>query len=333
VLDESVDLAGLFSTRLADFWCYDIGVILGSPRLKSLARSSSSWSCWILALALCAPQFAGADVVYLTNGRSMEGIVLEESNDQVLIKLAFGEIGLPRSSILRIERGPSDLEEYLERRARLVERDARAGDWLQLAGWADSQGLDHGAREAAMRAAQIEPDLPALAPWMESYGYVYSPEESRWLPYDEFMRRRGFVQSGDRWITAGEALAERLAQDEANRRRQEALRQDRLARAMEMMALAQIAQAEENRRRLEETPVYPVGIPIYGGYPVVVQPWNRPQPPHTKPGHHSRPPRDQRQQYPRDELLRRPPGSWIPLEPPVETNRGGIQKESGSGPP
>jgi len=251
-----------------------------------------------------------ADVIHLKNGRSMEGIVLEESTDQVMIKLAYGEIGLPRSSILEIERGESALAEYLERREALVQRDAFAAEWVALARWADENGLDHSSKESALVAARLDPGVEGLAPLMRGYGYVFDPELAVWLTYDESMRRKGYVQSGDRWLSPAEAMAERRARDESERQRLEQQRQDRLARAVEMMALARVAEAEENRRRLEETPTYPVGLPLYGGYPIVVPPGHQPWPPdRPKPSHGKPDPRP-------------------PVEPPgaERANHGGIQK-------
>lgn len=277
----------------------------------------------VLTLPICTGLFVllmtvgllSADVVYLKNGRSMEGIVLEESADQVMIKLAYGEIGLPRSSILRIERGESALAEYLARREALVHGGASATEWLALARWADDNGLDHSSREASLVAARLEPGLEGLAPLMQGYGYAFDPDLAVWMPYDELMRRQGYVRSGGRWLSPAEAMAEQRALEESERNRQEQLRQDRLARAVEMMALARIVEAEENRRRLEAAPTYPVGLPLYGGYPILVPPgrWPgsppvKPRPPHSKPGH---PPQVE------------PHGSG-------QTNHGGIQKASGS---
>ena len=270
--------------------------------------------CIALCGLLVTAGWVSGDVVHLKNGRSMEGIVLEESADQVMIKLAYGEIGLPRSSVLEIERGESALGEYLERREALVQRDAFATEWVALARWADDNGLDHSSKEAAMVAARLDPGVEGLAPLMRGYGYVFDPELAVWLTYDESMRRKGYVQSGGRWLSPTEAMAERRALDEFERLRQEQQRQDRLARAVEMMALARMAEAEENRRRLEETSTYPVGLPLYGGYPIVVPPGNRPWPP-SKPG----PPHVKPEPRP-------------PVEPPgaSRTNHGGLQKASNS---
>lgn len=270
-------------------------------------------SIWTgLSVLLVIAGSLSADVVHLKNGRSIEGIVLEESPDQVMIKVAYGEIGLPRSSILEIERGESALAEYLERREALVQRDAFATEWVSLARWADENGLDHSSKEAALVAARLDPGAEGLAPLMRAYGYVYDPDLAVWLTYDESMRRRGFVQIGDRWLSPAEAMAERRAQEDRARQRQEQQRQDRLARAVEMMALARMAEAEENRRRLEETPTYPVGLPLYGGYPIVVPPGHRPWPPH------------------RPEPPPGKPDPRPPVEPPGadRANHGGIQKAS-----
>lgn len=280
-----------------------------------MTRRLKTAICTGLFVAQLTVGSLSADVVHLKNGRSIEGIVLEESAVQVMIKLAYGEIGLPRSSILEVERGESALAEYLEQRDALVQYGASAAEWLALARWADGHGLGHSRREASLVAARLEPGLEGLAPLMRRHGYVFDPDLAVWMPYEELMRRQGFVLSGDRWLSPAEAMAERRAQEESVRQRQEQQRQDRLARAVEMMALAQIAEAAESRRRFEETPTYPVGLPLYGGYPVVVPPgrWPgapqvKPRPPHSKPGH-------------RPQVEHR----WS-----RETNRGGIQQAAGS---
>ena len=275
---------------------------------------------WLLFLAPVGQ--AAADVVHLKNGRSMEGIVLEESAEQVKIRLPFGEIGLPRSSVLEIEWGESALASYLERRESLVQGGAAASDWADLAWWADDNGLDHSCREASLMAARLEPGLSGLAPLMQRHGYAFDEADGIWLPFDELMHRRGYVRSGDRWLSPEEAMAWSRAQEQAQRQRVERQRQDRLARAVEMMALARIAEAEENRRRLEATPRYPVGVPIYGGYSVVLPP----RPPHAKPpGHRPRVEHHGSRRSHQERILDRPPGSWIPVSP-GETNHGGMQK-------
>ncbi|MCG8526641.1 MAG: retroviral-like aspartic protease family protein [Opitutales bacterium] len=45
-----------------------------------------------------------ADVIYLKNGRKIEGTVISETDDQVVFKMAMGEVTYSRSKIERIER-------------------------------------------------------------------------------------------------------------------------------------------------------------------------------------------------------------------------------------
>jgi hypothetical protein len=327
-------MAQLLSSRRTDpsaasVYCYD-----GRRMMRQLRTSAG---LGVLLLVLVAASSA-ADVVHLLNGRSIEGIVLEESADQVRIRLAFGEIGLPRSSILQIERGRSALAEFLERREALMTSGQSATTWLALARWADDHGLDHSCREATLRAAQLDPGLEGLRPLMQRFGYAFDQELAIWLPYEELMERRGYVRSGDRWLSPAQAVAHRQALEESARHRQEQLRHDRLARAMEMIALARIAEAEENRQRLDAVPRYPVGLPVYGGFPIFVRPGHgprfpsRPRPPQAKPGHPPEvAPHDSRETH-QGRIISRAPGSWIPVSP-GPTRHGGVEKASGSNTP
>lgn len=278
-------------------------------------------------------QIVLADVVYLTNGRTMEGIVLEEARDQVLLRLPYGEIGLPRSHVSKIVKGDSSLSEFLKRRRELEQRSAGAADWLELAVWAADQGLDHNARQTVLVAARLDPGLQSLAPFMTAMGYGYDQNLAVWLPYDELMRRRGFVLSDGRWLSPAEAEALERARSLERIRQQTQQRQDRVARAMEMMVLAQMAQAEESRRLRDETPVPTYGIPLWGSYPVVVPPAVGPRPP-LGPKHlrlegregHAR--RASDRAY-REGIVRRSPGSLIPVIPARgEGHRGGFQKSA-----
>lgn len=289
-----------------------------------------------MALCLCLdPRGLRADVVHLKNGRSMEGMVLEETPERVLLQLPFGEIGLARASVSRIERGESPLGQYLERRRGLELRTGGAEEWLDLALWAEGQGLDHSAREAVFVAARLDPGLPGLASPMTALGYEYEQNLAVWLPHDALMRRRGFVFSDGRWLSPDQAATLSRARAAEDARHLERQRQDRMARAVEMMVLAQLAQAEENRRAREETRVYTHGIPLWGGYPVVVPPGYSPRPSLRPTPHHPRhngrtgnTHRGSRRSH-RQGIVDRPPGSLIPVTP-AASHHGGIQKASGS---
>ncbi len=270
-----------------------------------------------------------ADVVHLNNGRSLEGVILEESAERVILQLPFGEIGMPRSSISRIERGQSTLREYLDRSQELKLRPGTAADWLELALWARGQRLDHSYREATLVAARLDPGLPALAPVMRDLGFEYEVNLGLWVPYEQYMLRRGYVRSGDRWLSPVEAAELRRDMEAARVARADRERRDQLARALEMLMLAQIAQAEEERQMRRESRPVSYGIPLWGGYPVLVTPPVyhpgpplRPLPHRPKDGHRSG--RYERgRSYPGD-IVHRPPGSLIPVEVP-KSHRGSFQ--------
>ena len=220
----------------------------------------------LLAGALAAP--ALADDVHLTNGKTFEGVIAEETGNRVLIRMPAGQLTLPKSQVARIEKSDSYFGEYLRRRS-VVERGGTAAEWLELARWARANGLEHGTREAALRAAELAPDLAGLAPLLSRFGYAYDREAGRWLTHEESMRRRGFVLAEGEWMTREEAAARRRAREEelarANAERQAA----RAARVARQTAETELALAEIRLRREVTRPEVPT-YPYYPGYPVPV---------------------------------------------------------------
>jgi len=287
------------------------------PHVYKVPRSGRWLGCTLVVLAGVCVQSAQADVVHFENGRSMEGVVLEETADQIRLRVPFGEIGLPRSSVSRVERADSAFELYLARRAELEASDAEASDWLALARWAVDEGLDHSARESVLFAAELNPELDELVPLMRRFDYALDESLGEWVPWKELMRRRGYVLTNGKWLSPSEAMARRRAEDEAAASRRNQERQDRLTRAMEMMVLAQVIQAEEDRRLMQEAQVVGNGIPIWG-YPI--------GPPH---GYWPRPPLQPGPQPPRPPHRPEIEGPK-PTPPPVRTHYGRVQKVSDS---
>lgn len=201
----------------------------------------------LAAAALALP--AAADDVHLTNGKVFEDVVARVEGDKVVVQMRGGALRLPASRVARIERRDSALTEYLERRqAVAVDRDAGAADWLALAVWARDRGLDSSFREAARKAATLEPDLPGLPPLMQALGYVRDEAGGPWMLPDELMARRGYVRHGDSWITAGERARSDSARSSSARDAQRDASRDR---ALEQLAAAARAQAEAARAREE----------------------------------------------------------------------------------
>lgn len=232
------------------------------------------------------PAVAIADDVYLTNGRKFEGVVAETTDSQVRIRLQGGVISLPKSQVLRVDAKDSDLSGYLLRKEALRRNpDARAQDWLELARWAKSQGLEQATREAALIAAELDPKLEGLAPILKTFRYSFDEPSGRWISYEDSMRRRGFVYSGGVWVSR-EELAERDRQREqelARRRADaEAARAERAARQTELLLATQTALLEETVRSRQQQSPY-VYTPSFG-WPVVVVPGYFPPGSHCRHG-------------------------------------------------
>jgi hypothetical protein len=192
----------------------------------------------LFSSALLAAHAAAADIVYLKNGRSFDGVVAEESDSQVRVQIEGGSLTLPRAAVARIEKADSYLAEYLRRRGELRREGAGARAWLELARWADSVGLASAARESALAAAAINPRLEGLDRELRAQNYLYDPQLGRWLPFAEEMRRKGMVldESGD-WMTRDEH-AQRV------RERAEAQMQQQMLAAQRDAAQADLLRAQ-----------------------------------------------------------------------------------------
>jgi hypothetical protein len=209
-----------------------------------------------LVLAL-APSAVAADEVYLRGGGQLSGVVLERTAASVLIEVGPGQIRLPMSRVLRIATGPSALAHYRTRAAALAGADVNG--WLQLARWAEAQGLLTQAREAYEHVIDVD---PSNAPAHQALGDVLLGE--RWVSEEESYRARGFVLFEGAWMRTEEQrarLAERTAEIEQQRAWVEAE-----ARTREAEARARAAEAEARRAEAAlEAESEPAGIP-YGMY-------------------------------------------------------------------
>jgi hypothetical protein len=233
-----------------------------------------------LALGIAAALPAAADTVYLTNGNSFEGVIAEVTDAQVRIVMPGGQLSLPRSAVVRVEAGEAPWAEYLARE-KALRRDpkATAHEWLELARWAKARGLNQGVRDAALRAAEIDPDAEGLEPLLRGVGYVYDRELERWIPYADSMRRRGFVLAHGVWISRAEHEARlRAAERQEQERRQrvaEAIERARSARTDRLLDIAEVQLTRDLLRRPEPTAVL---VPAGWGWPLLVVPGVFPPP-------------------------------------------------------
>jgi hypothetical protein len=231
----------------------------------------------LLFPAFLLPAVGFADTVYLTNGRTFEGVIADETETSVKIQMPGGSLSLPRSHVLRVEKSASDFAEYLKRKTVLQRSGAGADEWLKLARWAKAQGLEQGAREASLAAGDLDPRLPGLAPLLRSYDYVLDAQLDRWIPYADSMRRRGLVQAGGQWITQEEQAARQRAQQEELSRQHAERAAARAAQATQAAREAELALAQlELQAKLKQSAVAdsaPYAPNVGYSIPAFVYPW------------------------------------------------------------
>jgi hypothetical protein len=235
-------------------------------------------------LLALAPHGAAADDVFLKNGKSFRDVIATEEGAQVRVKMPGGELAISRAQVLRIERGSSPYGEYLARKGALGKAPS-AEAWLGLALWAQGQGLESGVREAALKAATLNPGLQGLPPLMRRLNYVLETDLGRWIPYGESMRRKGLIHDGSQWITAKELQnRERAFEEERSRRAaaREAEARDRLTRQLELSLLNATLERQEAARAAAAAPAVPYFV-SYGWPPLVYLPVPTPREPRPRP--------------------------------------------------
>lgn len=234
-------------------------------------------------LLALVPLRAAADDVYLKNGKSFRDVIATEEGTQVRVKMPGGELAISRAQVLRIERGSSPYGEYLARKGALGKAPS-AEAWLGLALWAQGQGLDSGVREAALKAAKLDPGLQGLLPLMRRLDYVLESDLGRWISYEESMHRKGLIRDGTRWITAKQ-VADRERALEEERSRKAAAREiearDRLTRQLELSLLTATLERQNAERAAAAAPAAPVFVSY--AWPLVYVPVPAPQHPRPRP--------------------------------------------------
>jgi len=219
-----------------------------------MGLSSSRAAVAALAAALVAVS-TSADEIVLRGGGRVRGIVVEQTQDRVVVETGPGRVTLPMARVERILQSRSALEVYAERAAGLAPGD-REG-WASLARWAAERELGTQAREAWQSLLAVDPSHPEAN---AALGRV--PVDGVWMGEDEAYRARGYVSFEGRWVTPPEHEAlvrERAAEEEAAREQREAGLRVREAEAR--------AREAEARAREAEAAAQPTdGIPLWWGW-------------------------------------------------------------------
>ena len=220
----------------------------------------------VLALALAAaPLFA--DEVHLRGGGRLTGQITEESAESVTIDIGAGSMTVPMSTVVKIDKGTSPLQEYRARAAGVAAGDTEG--WRALGRWAAQHGLSAQAHDAYSHVHAALPNDPEAT---RALGLVL--HDGRWMTEEESFEAQGFVKLGSDWMTVAERdaiLREHEAAKEANRQAVMAEVQASEAARKEREAEEARIEAEEEARRYPRLPT--LGDPVYWGYGYTPSVW------------------------------------------------------------
>ncbi len=303
-----------------------------SPNRASSVIFACGLATLALALVAATPSPSHADDVYLTNGSVFEDVVTHSTATHVVIEMAIGKLTLPLEQVKRVESGDTPIAEFRRRRDDLLnDPSSDPSSWLSLARWGLGHGLEMQARQAALLAARLSPDLDGLSVLLENLGYELQPEIG-WIPRSEAMRRRGLVFHDGTWVTP-EVRSAQLSQRVPETRRQEVERPQSQGEGEVSSNQVALASIELARRALEHTESKDqggrdrgdrrstFGSTQYGVFAPVLIPGQLFGTPAEAAAYRERVQRDLAA------LATRPPGSIIPLSTYVEHNVGAPQPD------
>lgn len=206
----------------------------------------------LLALALAAS--ARADIVELRSGGRLDGVVVQQTDQAVVIEASPGRVSIPRSQVVRVTPSRSALQTWRERASTLSGRDVQA--WVALARWAEDNGLGTQARESWQRVLAAS---PGNADANEALHRVQL--NGRWVPQEEAYHARGWVNYDGDWMSPAEHEARVRERAAANAEEQQ--RREAMLRMKE--AEARVREAEARARSAESAGGVP-GDGYGGGY-------------------------------------------------------------------
>jgi hypothetical protein len=200
-----------------------------------------------IVVILLAGVPALADDVYLRGGGQITGEIVEQTEDAVSVDIGGGSLTVKMSSVERIDKGTSPMQEYKARAAEIPAGDAEA--WRELARWATGNALSSQVSDAYSHVVAILPDDEEAN---RALGRVRL--DGRWVSEDESYKARGYIEFEGEWMTPAERqtiLAQRQARDDEYRQVNE--------------ARVQAIEAEQKaQKERDEDDAFGGGLPVYG---------------------------------------------------------------------
>jgi hypothetical protein len=169
---------------------------------------------------------AGADTVTFKDGRTVEGKVVSQDDENVTIKTQFGTQKIAKRDVAKIEKGATSLDEYQKRRDDLKTDDLEGH--LKLALWCKENKLTAQAKDQYRMVLVLDP-ANAIANRelgnVEYNGTWYAPADlervkeaenkakglvkykGEWMPKEDVDKlQKGMKKVGDRWLTPDEEM-------------------------------------------------------------------------------------------------------------------------------
>jgi len=159
--------------------------------------TSSLRSLLIVILLLVLYAIAAADIIYLNTGGIIKGEIVDEDDDQVVVKTKYGEVPVNKDDIDFIERG-TDSEIFQLRFKKIKKDDSDA--LVELGGWAQSVGLKKKAELMFRLAIQIEPNHYFARTELGHRKY-----KGEWLTIEKYNKAIGLVKYEGKWVTKEDA--------------------------------------------------------------------------------------------------------------------------------
>jgi len=208
-----------------------------------------------------------ADDVYLRGGGMITGQIIDQTEESVTVDIGGGTITAKMSSVVKIDRKESPLQEYRKRAAEIPAGDAEA--WRQLARWAQGYSLSSQAREAYREVLEILPDDPEAN---KAIGMVQL--DGKWVTAEESYRARGYVQFEGKWMTPAEKQSI-IADRQAAKAKEEADRAENEAKVAQIEAEQK---AEQQRKKEERDALDANNNTVYWGWGAGPRYWYNPGP-------------------------------------------------------
>lgn len=145
-------------------------------------------TCFFCCLLLCAP--AWSDVVHLKDGRKVEGTVVEQTDQKVVVQTKFGVNEFKASDVARVEKKATPEEEF---KARREAADGDAAKLYELYLWAKAQGLKSEPSRVLRDVIKVDPEHENARKLLG-----YEKYEGEWLTEKELEKRKAEAERKDK---------------------------------------------------------------------------------------------------------------------------------------